>query len=229
MVVTVIFFESALELIPESLRNHSLIRKEWKTNTRKKNRGILLDTAIHGSLMASLPEKEKRGRPDIIFYSLLNLLYSPLIANELLKITIHTINDRCIHIPPHWRIPVNYNRFVGLFSQLLYKKQIPIEGEPILSVSPCKLGELINQYSDQTIYLLESPTVNSPKRKHLKNTVDDDVVFLIGGFQSGDSSFFLNTNFETYKNFQQFSFYQDIKPAWTITSRLLHMLEDQLL
>jgi rRNA pseudouridine-1189 N-methylase Emg1 (Nep1/Mra1 family) len=51
MTITVIFFESALELIPEFLRNHSMVRKEWKNNTKKKNRGILLDRAVHNPIM----------------------------------------------------------------------------------------------------------------------------------------------------------------------------------
>ncbi|MHA2290198.1 MAG: hypothetical protein ACXABG_15540 [Promethearchaeota archaeon] len=229
MVVTIIFFESALELIPESLRNHSLIRKDWKTITRKRNRGILLDTAIHGSIMANLPEKEKRGRPDIVYYSLLNLLYSPLVANHTLKIIIHTYTGHCIHLPSHWRIPVNYNRFTGLFSQLLYRKRIPVEGEPILSVSRCTLMELIQEYNDNKIYLLESPNINSEVIKSLKDLLDDDMTFLIGGFQSGEPSFLSNTDFASNRNFQEISIYKETKPAWTISSRLLHMLEDQLL
>ncbi|MHA1993671.1 MAG: hypothetical protein ACW97Z_03955 [Candidatus Hodarchaeales archaeon] len=229
MVVTVIFFESALELIPESLRTHSLIRKEWKTTTRKRNRGILLDTAIHGSFMTNLPEKEKRGRPDIVFYSLLNLLYSPLVVNHALKIIIHTYTEHCIYLPSHWRIPVNYNRFVGLFSQLLYRKRIPVEGEPILSVTRCTLGELLQEFSESKIYLLESPNENSEIITSLEYLLDDDVIFLIGGFQSGEASFLSNTNLTVNQHFQQISIYNETKPAWTIASRLLHMLEDQLL
>ncbi len=229
MVITIIFIESALELIPESLRNHPVIRKNWKTTTRKRNRGILLDTAIHGSIMTKLPDKEKRGRPDIVFYSLLNLLYSPLVANNTLKIIIHTYTEHCIHIPSHWRIPVNYNRFVGLFSQLLYKKRIPVEGEPILSVIRCTLEKLIQKYDHNKIYLLESPAKISVYVSSLKSLVDEDAIFIIGGFQSGESSLLFKTNIVSNPNFQQISLYQETKPAWTISSRLLHMLEDQLL
>ena len=179
--------------------------------------------------MTNLPEKEKRGRPDIVFNSLLNMLYSPLVANNSLKIIVHTYKQQCIQIPSFWRIPVNYNRFVGLFSQLLYKKRIPIEGEPILSVTSCTLHELMKQFTDHTIYLLESPMKSSTEVKSLKGMIDENTVFLIGGFQSGESKFFLNAPDETYTNFQQISLYQETKPAWTISSRLLHMLEDQLL
>ncbi len=229
MVITIIFFESAIELIPESLRNHPLVRKDWKTTTRKKNRGILLDTAIHSSLMMQLAEKEKRGRPDIIYYSLLNLLYSPLMAEKKIEIIIHTYTDQCIRIPPQWRIPVNYNRFVGLFSQLLFKKRIPVEGEAILTSFRSPIKELIQHYIQQRIILLEKPKGNSSVVKSLESLVDEDIVFLIGGFQSGEPSFIANTEFKSYSDFHQISFYKETKPAWTISSRLIHMLEDQLL
>ncbi len=229
MVISIIFFETAIELIPESLRNHPLIRKEWKTNTRKKNRGILLDNAIHASLMKDLPSREKRGRPDIIYYSLLNLLYSPLISDNKVKIIIHTYNNRCIHIPSDWRIPVNYNRFVGLFSQLLYKKRIPIEGKSLLTVDNCTMNQILENFSQNRIFLLERLTETSNEFFKFNTKVDDDSVFLIGGFQSGESSFLLNAELPTNLDFQQISLYEETKPAWIIASRIIHNLEDQLL
>jgi len=229
MTITVIFFESALELIPEFLRNHYLVRKEWKNNTKKKNRGILLDRAIHNPIMNQVPEPGKQGRPDIVYYSLLNLLYSPLVANETIKIIIHTITNHCIVIPSRWRIPVNYNRFLGLFAQLLYKKRVPLEGEALLTVYKCNLAQILMEYEDQSIFLLEEPnedtlTINSFDKQDIQ-----DAVFLIGGFQSGDSKFPFKQNLVNHLDFHSLSLYKEVKPAWIITSKLVHWLEEYFL
>ena len=229
MTITVIFFESALELIPEFLRNHSLIRKEWKDSTKRKNRGILLDKAIHNPIMKQVPEPGKQGRPDIVYYSLLNLLYSPLVANDTIKIIVHTITNHCIVIPSHWRIPVNYNRFLGLFAQLLYKKRVPLEGEALLTVSKCSLEKILVEYENQPIFLLEEPkedilTMNSFNKQDIQ-----DAVFLIGGFQSGDSKFPFKQNLGNRHDFYSLSLYKEVKPAWIITAKLVHWLEGYLL
>ncbi|MHA2347520.1 MAG: hypothetical protein ACXACP_12445 [Candidatus Hodarchaeales archaeon] len=229
MVLTIIIFESALELIPESLRSHSSIRKEWKMNTRKKKRGILLDKAIHNPLMESLIDHNKRGRPDIVHYSLLNLLYSPLVKNKTIQIIIHTYNDKCIHIPADWRIPVNYNRFTGLMAQLLYNNQIPVEGEPILTVSKCSLNKLLQRFEYQYLFLLESIPGTSITVNNLGDTVTEDSIFLIGGFQSGSPKFDFGLNFSKSSNFQIISLYKEVMPAWMIASKLLYLIEDELL
>ena len=229
MTITVIFFESALELIPESLRNHSLVRKEWKNNTKRKNRGILLDRAIHNPIMKQVPEPGKQGRPDIVYYSLLNLLYSPLVANDTVKIIIHTITNQCIIIPSHWRIPVNYNRFLGLFAQLLYKKRVPLEGDALLTVSKCTLAKILMEYEDQPIFLLEEPNEDTLTINNFDKQDIQDAVFLIGGFQSGDSEFPFKPNLADHQKFYSLSLYEEVKPAWIITSKLIYWLEDYLL
>ena len=226
MGLTVIIFESALELIPESLRSHPTIRKEWKVNTRKKKRGVILDRAIHNPLMESLNDHHKRGRPDIVHSILLNLIYSPLVKNETLRIIIHTYDNHCIHIPSNWRIPVNYNRFNGLMAQLLYNKKIPVEGDPILTVKQCSIQKLLQKYFDHQIFLLESVPESSSVVNNLNGIFTDESVFLIGGFQSGSH----NLNFEDLKleNFRILSLYREVIPAWMAASKLLHMLEEQL-
>lgn len=226
MTITVIFFESALELIPEFLRNHSLVRKEWKNNTKKKNRGILLDRAVHNPIMNQVLDPGKQGRPDIVYYSLLNLLYSPLVAKGTIEILVHTITNHCISIPSKWRIPVNYNRFLGLFAQLLYKKRVPLEGEALLTVTKCTLDQILREYEDQPIYLLEKPNNDTLTLNTLDKQYIQDAVFLIGGFQSGDSYYTFKQKMVNHREFYSLSLYKEVKPAWVITSKLVHFLEE---
>lgn len=229
MSITIVFFESALELIPESLRKHPLIRKEWRQNVKMKNRGIILDGAIHRPLVESLKDAEKRGRPDIIHHSLLNLMYSPLLLENKVKAFIHTRNDLCIQIPSKWRIPVNYNRFIGLFSQLLLKKRVPLSGEPILTAKHCSLEKLLQPFDDSEIILCDVPTKDKEDVFPMKNLKDISLlsskVFLIGGFQRGDAELHSLDSSTSTQNWSVLSLYNEVKPAWVITAKIIYWLE----
>ena len=227
IVVKIILFESALELIPEPLRKHRLIRKEWRKNVKQKNRGILLDGAIHRFLMDSLDQFEKRGRPDLIHHSLLNMVYSPLFRNKKIRILIHTINDISFEIPSNWRIPVNYNRFCGLISQLLLKRRVPITGEPLLNVESSSLANIINQFDDSEVYLCEEPKKRDNNDfQHLSSiSQSSSGIYLIGGFQHGEANLsFLNT-IKTKKKVTIVSLFKETKPTWIIASKIITLLE----
>jgi rRNA small subunit pseudouridine methyltransferase Nep1 len=227
IVVKIIFFESALELIPEPLRKHPLIRKEWKRNVKQKNRGILLDGAIHRSFMGSLDHVEKRGRPDIIHHSLLNMVYSPLFRNNKIRILIHTINDFYFEIPSDWRIPVNYNRFCGLISQLLLKQRVPITGEPLIIVESSSITHILDQFDDSEVFLCEEPKKREDKDLQYSSSIPQSSsgIYLIGGFQHGEANLsFLNT-IRTRKKVKTISIFQETKPTWTIVSKLITLLE----
>ncbi|MFX1284877.1 MAG: hypothetical protein ACFFB5_14545 [Promethearchaeota archaeon] len=228
MTITIIFFESALELIPKSLRKHPLIRKEWQKGLRKKSRGILLDGAIHRPLLDSLEDAEKRGRPDIIHHSLLAIVYSPLFRDNKIHVIIHTRNDLCIEIPSHWRVPVNYNRFCGLFSQLLLKKRVPLSGEPILTVKHSSLFNLLDQFKGTEIFFCEQTGKNNKeiKAKNLSQISPiSSKIFLIGGFQRGTTKVRIPESNISPRDWMLLTLYEEVKPAWVIAAKLIHWLE----
>jgi rRNA small subunit pseudouridine methyltransferase Nep1 len=210
------------------MRKHPLIRKEWQQNLKKKNRGILLDGAIHRPIVDSLEDREKRGRPDILHHSLLNIVYSPLFEQGKVQVFIHTRNDLCIKIPSQWRVPVNYNRFSGLFSQLLLKKRVPLSGEPILTAAHCTLSKLLNQFEELDIYLCDIPHESVRDSVITKNLAElsptSSGVFLIGGFQYGEASFpFFKSRLS--ENLILLTIYPKVKPTWVIVTKIIHWLE----
>ncbi len=229
MVHSIILFESALELIPQSLRKHPLIRKKWKKNLKKKSRGILLDGAIHRPLLNSLERAEKRGRPDIIHHTLMNLVYSPLFREKKIQVFIHTRNDLCIKVSSHWRVPVNYNRFCGLFSQLLLNNRVPLSGEPILTVKHWTLPNLLEQLEDSQIYLCEGAIKNEKELIIFKDLAEispsSSNTFLVGGFQHGEAELSSFDSITSNNNWILLTLYDEIKPAWVIAAKLLHWLE----
>ncbi len=229
ILITIILFESALELIPEALRKHPLIRKKWHQNLKKKNRGILLDGAIHRPLVDSLEDQEKRGRPDIIHHSLLNVVYSPLFKEGIIQVFIHTRNSLCIKIPSQWRVPVNYNRFCGLFSQLLLKQRVPLSGEPILTATHCTLSKLLRQFEGSEIILCDIPSENKKESAIIKSLTNfsplSSGVFLIGGFQHGEAEAFRYFEPTPIQDWTLLTLYDEVKPAWVIVAKIVHWLE----
>ncbi|MFX0052129.1 MAG: hypothetical protein ACFFAJ_01960 [Candidatus Hodarchaeota archaeon] len=231
MFATIIFFDSALELIPEELRKHRLIRYEWKKSVKRKKRGILLDGAIHRPLVESLEDAEKRGRPDIIHHALMNICFSPLFKQNKVKIIIHTRNNSCIRIPYEWRVPVNYNRFCGLFSQLLFNRKVPLSGSsPILVVEHCSLTQIL-QMLDSDIFLCEVPN------KILKGSLNiaslpeisdhSSMAFLIGGFQHGETNKISLIPDELKKRITYLPLYKEVIPAWVVAAKIINWLEER--
>ncbi|MHA1323744.1 MAG: 16S rRNA methyltransferase, partial [Candidatus Helarchaeota archaeon] len=143
--IVIILVEAALEPC-RSLSSPSTPRKRRKLEQkrRKSFEETLLDSSIHRHLMQNLPEKEKRGRPDIIHGALLLMLDSRLNKEGMLQIYIHTRANELITFKSEVRIPRNYNRFVGLMEQLFKTRKIPPHvPDPLITLSNKSLRELI--------------------------------------------------------------------------------------
>jgi len=218
--LTLILAESALETIPKGLWKHpSIIRFSEKCG--KLPEFILLDRSYHHAAMKTLKNNEKRGRPDIIHFALLEALGSPLNKEKLLQVYVHTFSDYVITIAPETRLPRNYNRFIGLMEQLFEFKKIPPTGSPLLTIKKQNLPQLL-----QTI----KPTyVLAFSRKGKACTLEDTVsmlakeekpVAIIGGFPHGHFSE------KTSKLADEtVAIDPEMLETWTVTSRLIYEYE----
>ena len=92
--------------------------------------------------MKKLEESERRGRPDIVHFALLEALGSPLNKERLLQTYVHTLKNHVITISPETRLPRNYDRFVGLMEQLFELGQVPPAGQILLKLELKTLAEL---------------------------------------------------------------------------------------
>ncbi|MFW9961388.1 MAG: 16S rRNA methyltransferase, partial [Candidatus Thorarchaeota archaeon] len=122
-----ILLECALELVPSEISSFKDVQKQAGRKGKKPNE-ILLDQTHHGRAMTKLDKSDRRGRPDIIFHSLVTLLETPLCREGLLRVYLHLQDKRVVEINPEVRLPRNYDRFVGLMEQLLIEKRVPVEG-----------------------------------------------------------------------------------------------------
>ncbi len=222
--LTLILAESALEQIPKGLWSYSVVRAHSKR--RGKPPGlILLDRSYHHSAMKKLSESEKRGRPDIVHFALLEALGSPLNKERLLQVYVHTRNDYVVTISSEARLPRNYNRFVGLFEQLFEVGMVPSVGQTLLKVEHRTLSQLLREI--KTDYVMAFSRNGSPRTLEeaiFKLSEKQRPAVIVGGFPHGN---FSETTIRLANEVVCID--PEMLETWTLTSRVIYEYECAIL
>jgi rRNA small subunit pseudouridine methyltransferase Nep1 len=223
--LTLIIAESALEAIPESLWNHSAIKKLSKIRQRPPSQ-ILLDRSYHHTAMKKLENNEKRGRPDIIHFALLEALGSPLNKEKQLATYVHTLGDATIQINNETRLPRNYSRFVSLIEQLFETRRVPPnENEkPLLVLKQQTLTQLIKETKPTRLIALS----RAGQPRTLEDTIHDLAItdkacVLVGGFPKGHF-----TKTVTEMADETVCIDSEMLETWTVVSRTVYEFERAL-
>ena len=120
--------------------------------------------------MKRLPDSLKRGRPDIVHFALMEALSTPLFMNMMLKVYVHTINDKIIAIADNLRIPKSYFRFerlmVSLFRDNVIKSN---EGTILMELSDGTFADLVNIIKPNMVIGLSTVGVQSKAQKVAEN------------------------------------------------------------
>lgn len=173
-----------VELAPEAIAGHPAVRTTAKELNRKGTE-VLLDQNVHGPALRQLPEGERRGRPDILHYTLLVLLESPLNKQGGLKVLVHTRHGELVHIRPDTRLPRGEARFQGLLSKVL-RDGASQDKDPLLwsdgVVSP---AEVLAQCKGPTLRLDEGGAALAPLEL-ARRAKGGDLTVVLGAFPSGD-------------------------------------------
>jgi len=215
-----ILAESALETIPKGLWGHPSIRRHSKRRG-KHPQFLLLDRSYHHTAMKNLEEGEKRGRPDIIHFALLEALGSPLNKEGLLQTYVHTFHDCVITVNPEARLPRNYLRFVGLVEQLFESGRVPLTGPALLKLERKTLPQLLHE--------IKPSHVTAFSRKGKSQLLEEAVsklsekekpAVVIGGFPRGH---FSETTIRLTKEVVCID--PEMLEAWTVTSRVIYEYE----
>lgn len=220
--LTLILAESALETIPERLWMHGAIQKHAKLR-RKPPQFILLDRSYHHAAMRRLAQSEKRGRPDIVHFALLEALGSPLNKEGLLQVHVHTISDYVIKLDPATRLPRNYNRFVSLIEQLFEYKRIPPKSTEkiLLTLERQTLSKLIHEI--QPSYILAFSRVGelgTLEEVVSKISVENRPAVIVGGFPHGHFSEHTIRLANAVASIDS-----EMLETWTVTSRIIYEFE----
>lgn len=219
--LNIILAEAALELVPKSIADHPAVIKNAERRGKRPSE-TLLDISLHYDAMKKLPSREKRGRPDIVHISLLNVLSSPANLEGLVRTYVHTINDQVIYMDPNIKLPRNYNRFVGLMEQLFKKSRVPPKGEKVLMyLKGQTLEGLLREIKpSKTFILSEKGHIERLEEVAEKLAQEGRPAVVIGGFQKGD---FLSKHLEAAD--EVVSIYRTALDTWTAVSLIIHSYE----
>jgi rRNA small subunit pseudouridine methyltransferase Nep1 len=227
--LTVILLDCALELVPSEISSFKEIQKMASRKGKKPNE-ILLDQTYHGRAMTKLDNSDRRGRPDIVFHSLVTLLETPLCKEGLLQVYIHLQDGRIIEMRPDVRLPRNYDRFVGLIEQLLILGRVPGEGESLLQISKLTLSSLLSKlkagHSDVKVFL----AIEGGEKtgiQGLRNLLPDNpsvpVIVGIGTFPHGDFSDEMKQLFDIHLELDR-----DVMMAWHVCAEVLWIYSERI-
>lgn len=175
--------------MPEEIAWHPAVKNQCHKLQLKPSE-ILLDRSYHHAAMKRLRDNWKRGRPDIIHFGLMEALSTPLFLKGMLKVYVHTVNDKAISIADNLRIPKSYFRFERLMANLLNDKVIKSDEDTILmELADYTFADLINYIGVDKVIGLSTVGVKSDAQKIVEIAKEfDRHAFVIGGFAKGHFS-----------------------------------------
>ena len=184
--ISLVLAESALELVPLELQDHpSILSHAQKLG--KNPSEILLDNSWHFAAMKGMNNEIKRGRPDLVHFSILEATTIPLYFQNKIKIYIHTIDNKVIYIGENIRIPKSYHRFEGLFEKLFSEQIIRSDDNILLEIKKKSFSELINEIMPSEIIGFSTKGKLGSFEK-ISSKISDNTCIVIGGFQKGHFS-----------------------------------------
>src|SRR5260370_11784162 len=187
--LSLILAESSIELVPNEIAGHPAIIKSAKRK-KKAPRHLILDQTYHHSAILRLGKSGMgRGRPDIVHFSLLLALGSPLNADNQLNCFVHTRDDHVIAIDQRTRLPTKTDRCTALMEQLYQDSVVPPSGPALLKLKKESLKSLLSTILPNTVVALT--TLGSPKPMEAVAAEFREAlrpVLLVAGFPTGHFS-----------------------------------------
>jgi len=181
-----IIAESALELIPIELQRHNSVIA-YARRFNKKTSEVLLDVSWHFAAMKGIKNEIKRGRPDLVHFSLLEACSIPLYFENKLNVFVHTIDDKVISVGQNVRLPKSYHRFIGLVEKLYATGRIEENNNILLEIKELNFGNLIKKINPKQTIALSSKGIKSSYQK-VAEEMDDNTCLVVGGFSKGQFS-----------------------------------------
>ena len=185
--ISLIISESSLELVPSELKHHpSVISHARKLG--KYPSEILLDNSWHFAAMKGIENELKRGRPDLVHFSILEATTIPLYLQNKMKLFIHTLDDKVISFGKNVHIPKSYHRFEGVIEKLYQEKEITTKDDDLLlKIEEKTFSQLIDEINPSKVIGFSTQGTKSTYEKIAKE-ISDDTCIVLGGFQKGHFS-----------------------------------------
>ena len=184
--ISLILSESALELVPYELQEHPSVISHAK-KLGKHPSEILLDNSWHFAAMKGIKNEIKRGRPDLVHFSILETTTIPLYYQNKLNLFVHTIDNKVIHFGKNVHIPKSYHRFQGVIEKLFQEKKVLSKNELLLEIKDQTFSELIHEINPSNVIGFSTSGQSSSYQK-IASEIPDNSCIVIGGFQKGHFS-----------------------------------------
>ena len=180
--------EGALEVVPTSILKEPSVQNQAESR-QKLAKHMILDRSYHHRAMLSLPDSEKRGRPDLVHLSLLESTSTPLYMHDLLKVIVDCYNGPSIYIGEKVRLPRSYPRFLGLIEKLLSEKQVSFNDKDLLSIRKGGLKAIISDLKPTKIIgMSRLGKPSSVKEVASLLSKEEQPALIVGGFPRGQFS-----------------------------------------
>jgi len=216
--ISLVLAESSLELVPEELQDHpSVLSHAHKLG--KSPSEILLDNSWHFAAMKGIDDEIKRGRPDLVHFSILEATTIPLYLQNKIKIYVHTIDDKVIYIGENVHIPKSYHRFEGLIEKLFLEKIIQSDTNKLLEIKKKSFSELIDEIKPSKIIGFSTKGELKSFEK-ISSEISDNTCIIIGGFQKGHFSESVKSRINQLFSVGSFSY-----EAHVVIARMLYEYE----
>lgn len=184
--ISLILSESSLEIIPFELQDHpSVISHARKLG--KHSSEILLDNSWHFAAMKGIENELKRGRPDLVHFSILEATTIPLYLKNKIKIYVHTLDDKVIYFGQNVHIPKSYHRFEGVIEKLYKETKIIANNEILLEIKEKTFSELLDEINPSKVIGFSTKGKPNSYEKIAAEISNNDCI-VIGGFQKGHFS-----------------------------------------
>ena len=184
--ISLILSESALELVPSELTHHpSVVSHARKLG--KYPSEILLDNSWHFAAMKEIENEMKRGRPDLVHFSILEATTIPLYLQNKMRLFVHTVDDKIISFGENVHIPKSYHRFEGVIEKLYREKKITTNNDILLEIKDGTFSDLLDEIKPSKIIGFSTHGSKNTYEKIAEEIIDDTCI-VFGGFQKGHFS-----------------------------------------
>lgn len=218
--LTFVMVEAALELVPVEISHHpavvSYARRRGKDPTE-----VLLDRSYHHAAMLRLEKSWKRGRPDIVHFTLLEVLGSPLNRSKYVETYVEAQSGHVIYIDPETRLPRTYERFKGLIEKLYREPVVEFHGKTLLRLEKGGLKEISDKVKPDIRILLSEKGSRLRWRELAERILEHDrPMVMLGAFPKGDFEEETRMNADL-----EVSIWDQPLESWIVASRVLTMVE----
>lgn len=189
LVLTLVLAEAELELVPDAILRHPQVTREARSRD-KRAKDVILDSSVHHEALREVPQGHRRGRPDLVHFSMLLALDSALNQDGQLRLYVHTANDLLMTVRPDTRLMRHYPRFIGLMEKLFAEGRVGPAEAPLLTLEPdWSLERVLDAHATgPTVAFSEAGEPVEPHTYLAKRAGEGDLTVVLGAFPHGDFS-----------------------------------------